>query len=121
MKQNKINLKDKFVKFNDLWSPRVIAQMNDYQFKLVKVAGDFVWHVHEKTDEVFLVIEGTLDIEFRDSKVTLNSGEMCVVPKGVEHKPSAKSQCKIMIIEPENVINTGNIESKLKAKNNIWL
>ena len=89
MKYSSINFKDKFSKFDNHWSPRVIAEMNDYQFKLVKVEGEFVWHDHPDTDEVFIVLDGTLDIEFRDGKVTLETGEMFVVPKGVEHKPVA--------------------------------
>lgn len=116
-----INFKEKFTKFTDHWSPRVIAQMNDYQFKLVKVEGEFVWHKHNDTDEVFIVVEGILHIEFRDETVTLESGEMFVIPKGVEHKPVAKSECKIMIIEPQNVVNTGNTDSELTAKNDVWI
>ena len=102
-----INVKDKFSKFSEHWSPKIIAEMNDYQFKLVKVQGDFVWHDHPETDEVFIVIEGALDIEFRDGKVTIESGEMFVIPKGVEHKPIAESECKVMLVEPRCVVNTG--------------
>ncbi len=86
-----INIKEKFAKFREIYSPRVIAEMNDYQFKLAKFEGEFVWHDHEDTDEVFIVIEGSMDIELRDDRVTLNEGEMYVIPKGVEHKPSAAS------------------------------
>lgn len=121
MKQNVINFKEKFTKFADYWSPRVIAEMNDYQFKLVKVAGEFVWHDHPDTDEVFIVIEGCLNIEFRESIVTLGAGEMFVIPKGVEHKPTATSECKIMIIEPKGVTNTGNSGSELTAQNDVWV
>ncbi|REL27821.1 cupin domain-containing protein [Thalassotalea euphylliae] len=102
-----INFNEKLAKFNDHWSPRVIAEMNDYQFKLAKVEGAFIWHQHDDTDEVFIVINGTLNIEFRDGKVTLNAGEMYVVPKGVEHKPIANNECHIMLVEPRGVINTG--------------
>ncbi|MGX9459921.1 cupin domain-containing protein [Shewanella sp. A14] len=116
-----INFKDKFSKFTEHWSPRVIAEMNDYQFKLVKVAGEFVWHHHPDTDEVFIVIEGILEIEFRDGKVTLESGEMFVIPMGKEHKPVADHECKIMIIEPKGVVNTGNADSDLKASNDVWV
>jgi len=121
MKPEAINFIDKFTKFADHWSPRVIAEMNDYQFKLAKVVGEFVWHDHPDTDEVFIVIEGVLDIEFRDGEVTLGSGEMFVIPKGVEHKPKADSECKIMIVEPKGVINTGDSGSHLTAKNDIWI
>lgn len=121
MKPEAINFKNKFTKFSEHWSPRVIAEMNDYQFKLVKVVGEFVWHEHTETDEVFIVIEGCLNIEFRDGKVTLESGEMFVIPKGVEHKPTASSECKIMIIEPKGVINTGDAGSELTAQNDLWV
>ena len=116
-----INLSEKFSKFSDHWSPRVIAEMNDYQFKLVKVHGEFVWHDHPDTDEVFIVLEGTLDIEFRDGKVTLASGEMFVVPRGTEHKPVARDECRVMLIEPRDVVNTGNTASDLTAKNDQWV
>lgn len=121
MKFDAINFKDKFSKFTDHWSPRVIAEMNDYQFKLAKVKGEFVWHDHPDTDEVFIVVEGVLNIEFRDGVATLNAGEMFVIPKGVEHKPVANSECKIMIIEPKGVINTGNSDSELTAENDVWV
>lgn len=116
-----INLNEKFSKFDKHWSPKVIAEMNDYQFKLVKVQGEFVWHDHSDTDEVFIVIDGILDIEFRDGKVTLESGEMYVIPKGLEHRPVAQSECKIMLVEPKGVINTGEAESQLTAENDIWV
>lgn len=121
MKNNVINFKDKFNKFTEHWSPRVIAEMNDYQFKLVKVEGEFVWHDHPDTDEVFIVIEGCLNIEFRDGVVTLESGEMFVIPKGIEHKPIATSECKIMIVEPKGVVNTGDSDSELTAEDDVWV
>lgn len=116
-----INFNTKFSQFDDLWSPKVIAEMNDYQFKLARVEGEFVWHNHPDTDEVFIVIEGALDIEFRDGKVSIEAGEMFVVPKGVEHKPIAKKACKIMLVEPKGVINTGDIDSELTAKTDVWI
>jgi len=121
MNNDVINFKDKFTKFTEHWSPRVVAEMNDYQFKLVKVEGSFVRHDHPDTDEVFIVIEGTLNIEFRDGIVTLNSGEMFVIPKGVEHKPIANNECKIMIVEPKGVVNTGDSDSTLTAQNDVWI
>jgi mannose-6-phosphate isomerase-like protein (cupin superfamily) len=121
MKFEAINFKDKFTKFTEHWSPRVIAEMNDYQFKLVKVEGEFVWHDHPDTDEVFIVIEGSLTIEFRDGSVTLGAGEMFVIPKGVEHKPTADTECKIMIVEPKGVVNTGDSGSDLTAQNDVWV
>jgi mannose-6-phosphate isomerase-like protein (cupin superfamily) len=117
-----INFNQKYSLFNDRWSPKVIAEMNDYQFKLVKVKGEFEWHSHEDTDETFIVIEGVLQIKFRDGTVNLKQGEMFVVPKGVEHKPVAENEVKILIIEPRGVLNTGNLENnELTAKNNVWI
>jgi len=117
----KINLKDKLSKFSDHWSPKVIAEMNDYQFKLVKIKGDFVWHNHEDTDEVFIVIEGKMKIEFENETVELNEGDMYVVGKGIQHKPSAENECKIMLVEPHGVVNTGNTEGDLTASNDVWI
>jgi|TARA_B110000263_G_scaffold248012_1_gene262035 mannose-6-phosphate isomerase-like protein (cupin superfamily) len=117
----KINLKDKLSKFSDHWSPKVIAEMNDYQFKLVKIKGDFVWHNHEDTDEVFIVIEGSMKIEFEGRVVELDEGEMYVVPKGVEHKPFAENECKVLLVEPRGVVNTGNTEGELTASNDVWI
>ena len=117
-----INFNQKYSLFNDRWSPKVIAEMNDYQFKLVKVKGEFEWHSHEDTDETFIVIEGVLQIKFRDGVVNLKQGEMFVVPKGVEHKPVAQNEVKILIVEPRGVLNTGNLENnELTAKNNVWI
>ena len=117
----KINLKSKFNKFNDLWSPKVIAEMNDYQFKLVKIKNDFVWHKHDDTDEVFIVVEGTIHIEFEDKTIEVNEGEMIVVPKGTKHKPYAREEAKIMLVEPSGVINTGDNQGHLTAPNDEWV
>jgi mannose-6-phosphate isomerase-like protein (cupin superfamily) len=121
MKYSPINLTDKFSKFNEQWQPKDIAEMNDYQFKIARIEGEFVWHNHPDTDETFIIIEGTLDLEFRDGKVTLSAGEMFVVPKGVEHKPVANSECKIMMIEPRGTKPTGDIDSNLPAENDVWV
>ena len=117
----KINFEEKLSKFSDFWSPKVIAEMNDYQFKLVKIQGEFVWHNHDHTDEVFIVLEGNMNIEFEDKKIHLKEGEMYVVPKGIIHKPYAESECKIMIIEPRGVVNTGEIKGDLTASNDVWI
>ena len=117
----KINLKEKLSKFSDHWSPKVIAEMNDYQFKLVKIQGEFVWHNHDDTDETFIVIEGEMKIEFENETLQLNEGDMFVVPKGVEHKPWAENECKVMIIEPRGVLNTGNSKGDLTASNDVWI
>lgn len=117
-----ISLDQKFGLFTDHFRPKVIAQMNDYQFKLARVEGDFVWHSHAETDETFLVLEGQLIIEFRDGSVTLNAGEMFVVPKGKEHKPYAASECKLMLVEPAGTVNTGEVQDGSKtAPNDVWI
>lgn len=117
----KVNFEDKFSKFSEHWTPKVIAEMNDYQFKLVKVKGEFVWHNHSDTDEVFIVLDGCLKIEFADHTVELNAGEMYVVPKGVQHKPYAEEECKVMLVEPKGVVNTGEAASDLTASNDVWI
>jgi mannose-6-phosphate isomerase-like protein (cupin superfamily) len=116
-----INLQDKFNRFSDHWSPRVIAQMNDYQFKLVKIQGEFLWHSHPETDEVFIVFDGSMEIHFRDGKVTLSAGEMFVVPRGIEHKPYAASECKVLLVEPAGTVNTGDSGGELTAENDVWI
>ena len=121
MEYESINFNNKFSKFSEQWSPKVIAELNDYQFKLVKIKGDFVWHDHKDTDEVFMVLSGEMEIEFRDGKVKISEGEMHVVPKGLEHKPYAEDECKILVIEPRGVVNTGESEGNLKAENDIWI
>ena len=117
----KINLEEKFAKFNEHWTPKIITELNDYQIKIVKVEGDFVWHDHSDTDEFFLVIEGTLFIEFEGETMELNAGELYVVPKGVQHRPYALEECKVMLIEPRGVVNTGEAESDLTASNDVWI
>jgi mannose-6-phosphate isomerase-like protein (cupin superfamily) len=121
MNYTAINLNDKFGKFDQQWSPRVIAEMNDYQFKLARIQGEFIWHSHPDTDEVFIVIDGVLDIEFRDGRVRIEAGEMFVVPKGVEHKPVAENECRIMLVEPRGTINTGDKGHERTAENDVWI
>ena len=121
MNHAKINLKEKYSKFTKHWSPRIIAEMNDYQFKLAKIKGEFVWHDHKHTDETFIVIEGEMTLKFRDGDVNLSTGEMFVVPKGVEHKPCAKEECKILVVEPRGVINTGDAGGELTINEEQWI
>ena len=116
-----INFQEKFGKFSERWSPRVIAEMNDYQFKLARLEGEFVWHDHPDTDEVFIVIKGELAIEFEDGISHLKAGEMLVVPKGVRHKPVATRECQVMLVEPRGVVNTGDVASELTAENDVWI
>jgi mannose-6-phosphate isomerase-like protein (cupin superfamily) len=121
MKYQSINFAEKYALFDDQWQPRVIAEMNDYQFKIAKIEGDFIWHDHPDTDETFIVLEGELRIDFRDGFVTVGSGEMFVVPRGVEHKPSSVGEVKIMLIEPRGVINTGQEGGERTAVNDVWI
>ena len=116
-----INLYSKFDKFNDYWSPKVISEMNNYQFKLVKMKGEFIKHHHSDTDEVFIVIKGCMKIEFDNETVDIKSGEMIVVPKGVDHKPFAEKECQVMLVEPKGVLNTGNVKGDLTSPNDEWI
>lgn len=116
-----INFQDKLSLFSEHWSPKIIAQMNDYHFKVVKLQGEFVWHSHQETDEVFIVIDGSMQIEFRDGRVALNRGEMVVVPGGVEHKPHATHECSILLVEPAGTVNTGDAGGALTASADTWI
>jgi mannose-6-phosphate isomerase-like protein (cupin superfamily) len=116
-----INFAQKLSAFSARWSPRVVAEMNDYQFKLVKLEGEFVWHDHQDTDEVFLVLKGEMEIGFRDRTVTVRAGEMCVVPKGVEHITRAARECHALLVEPRGIINTGEAGGSLTAPNDVWV
>ena len=121
MTVEKINLSDKFGKLpaGD-YAVRLVAKMNDYDFKIVKFKGDFVWHSHAETDETFIVIEGTLAMNFRDRKVKVHPGEMIVIPKGVEHKPSSENGYEALLIEPEGVSNTGDVRSEMTIDKFEW-
>jgi mannose-6-phosphate isomerase-like protein (cupin superfamily) len=121
MEMKSINFEEKLSKFSEHWSPKVIAQMNDYHFKIVKFQGEFVWHSHDDTDEVFIVLEGEMAIAFRDGLVELKAGEMFVVPKGAEHKPHAAKECKAILVEPAGTINTGDAGGEMTADDNIWI
>lgn len=119
MKYQPINIEKKFALFREQWQPKVIAEMNDYQFKIARLEGDFVWHDHKDTDETFIVLDGCLRIDFRDGSVDLAAGEMFVVPKGVEHKPYAEAEARVMLIEPRGVVNTGERGGERTAKNDV--
>ena len=121
MNRTAINLQNKFGLFSEQWQPKIVAEMNDYQFKVVKLQGEFVWHDHADTDETFIVIEGDLQIDFRDGVVNLSAGEMFVVPKGVEHKPFAKNEVKVLLIEPRGVLNTGDAGGERTATSDVWV
>ena len=121
MNYQALNFKQKFSLFDEQWQPKVIAQMNNYQFKIAKISGDFVWHDHKDSDETFIVLDGTLRIDFRDGYVELNAGEMFVVPKGVEHKPYAEQEVKLLLVEPQGIKNTGEKESDRTAESDVWI
>ena len=121
MSEMPINLNEKLGLFSDHWAPRVIGELNDYQIKLVKLQGEFVWHTHDHTDELFLVLNGEMDIEFRDRTITLKQGELYVVPKGVEHKPRAEAECQVLLMEPRGVVNTGEAGGDKTAANDVWI
>jgi mannose-6-phosphate isomerase-like protein (cupin superfamily) len=116
-----INLREKLGNIDDYWSPRIIAQLNDYHLKLVKVEGEFVWHSHAETDEVFLVLQGSLLIETLDGAVGLEEGELYVVPAGVMHRPVANEECHLLLIEPAGTINTGDARGELPAADDQWV
>jgi mannose-6-phosphate isomerase-like protein (cupin superfamily) len=116
-----INFAEKLGLFSEQWQPKVIAELNDYQFKIVRIEGDFIWHEHAETDEAFIILEGELRIDFRDGSVLLKAGEMYVVPKGVEHKPFAAREVKMLLIEPRGVLNTGETEGERTAPNDVWI
>jgi mannose-6-phosphate isomerase-like protein (cupin superfamily) len=115
-----INFAEKISKIGDLWQPRVIAEMNDYQFKLVRIEGDFIWHDHPETDETFIVLSGRMRIDFRHGAVVIGPGEMAVVPKGLEHKPYAESEVHLLLIEPRGTLNTGHEGGERTARNDVW-
>ncbi len=121
MDYHPVNIAEKLSEFSDHWQPKIVAQLNDYHIKLVKFKGEFVWHKHDETDEVFLVVSGSMKILFRDGGVTLTQGELYVVPKGVEHKPEAESECQILLIEPAGLVNTGDAGGDKTAPTDVWI
>lgn len=116
-----IDIKEKFTRFEEQWSPRIIAQLNDYHFKIARIEGEFVWHSHPETDEVFIVIEGEFEIQLRDETLILKEGEMCVIPKGVEHRPVAEQECQILMVEPAGTVNTGDAGGDCTVTDTEWV
>ncbi len=121
MERRAVNLREKLALVDEQWTPKVVAEMNDYQFKVVKLTGDFIWHDHPETDETFIVLEGQLRIDLREGPVHVSAGEMYVVPKGVEHKPYAEKEVKVMLIEPRGILNTGHEGGDATAENDVWI
>ena len=118
---NKINLKDKLGQFSETWTPKIIAALNGQEVKLAHLEGDFLWHAHEHEDELFMVLEGNLTMQLRDRDVELGPGEMLVVPRGVEHNPSAPRGCSILLFEPAGTDNTGGVESERTVTDQKWI
>lgn len=114
---NKVNLAEKFNLFQEHWSPKIVGELNGQHVKLVKLMGPFVWHHHEAEDELFLVVKGSLDMEFRDRTVTINEGEFLIVPRGVEHRPNAKEEVQVLLFEPASTLNTGNTNNERTVSN----
>jgi mannose-6-phosphate isomerase-like protein (cupin superfamily) len=110
-----VDINEKFDLFSEHWSPKLVAHLNDYEVKLVRIKGEFVWHTHDDTDELFLVVEGQLTIQLRDRDVTLGPGQLFVVPRGVEHCPRAEGEVRALLLEPAGVVNTGNAGGELTA------
>ncbi len=116
-----INLKEKSSKINQIFSPKIVAQLNDYHIKLAKTKGEFVWHKHKDTDELFMVIKGSLQIDLRDKALKLKEGELVVIPKGVEHRPVCNEECTALLIEPAGTINTGDAGGALTDTALEWI
>jgi mannose-6-phosphate isomerase-like protein (cupin superfamily) len=116
-----INLTQKFSLIDQHWDPKIIAQLNDYHLKIAKIQGEFVWHSHPETDEVFFVVEGSLTIHLRNNDLHLENGELCVIPKGVEHKPAAEKECQILMVEPAGTLNTGDIDGDRTVWDPDWI
>ncbi len=116
-----VNLTEKFSLVTDQWDPKIIAQLNDYQLKIAKIQGEFIWHSHPETDEVFLVVDGDLTIHLREGHLTLKPGELCVIPKGVEHKPAAAQECQILMVEPAGTVNTGDAGGEMTIDETAWI
>ena len=113
----KVNIAQKLETFSEHWSPKIVGEVNNVAVKLVKFQGEFVWHHHELEDEMFYVIAGEFDMEFRDKTVHLEAGEFLIVPKGVEHRPVAQNEVSVMLIEPNTVLNTGNVVNEKTVAN----
>ena len=116
-----INLHVKLSKITELWTPKIVARMNDYHFKLTRLQGDFIWHSHQDTDEVFLVLEGELTIHLQDGDARVRRGEMIVIPKGVRHKPSSEKECHVMLVEKAGTVNTGDAGGDRTASSDSWI
>jgi mannose-6-phosphate isomerase-like protein (cupin superfamily) len=118
---DKVNLAEKFRRFDQLWAPRIVGQLNGQHVKLVKLKGEFVWHHHAAEDELFLVVRGTILIHFRDGEVRLKEGEFLIVPAGVEHRPVAEEEAHVLLLEPDSTLNTGNVRNERTIPKPDWI
>lgn len=116
-----VNLTNKFSLIREQWDPKIIAQLNDFHIKIAKIEGEFVWHSHPETDEMFLVIAGELNIHLRDGLLHLMPGELCIIPKGVEHMPAAAEECQILMVEPVGTLNTGDAGGEMTKEEIAWI
>jgi mannose-6-phosphate isomerase-like protein (cupin superfamily) len=116
-----VNLAGKLAQFSDHWSPKIVAEMNDHQFKLVKLQGEFVWHKHDRTDEVFIVLDGSMTVHLHDRDIDVHAGELILVPRGVEHKTSAQQECSALIVEKSGTVNTGDVLTNLTSPADVWI
>jgi len=116
-----INLAEKFNALEACWDPRIIGQLNDYHIKIARIAGEFVWHSHPETDELFVVVRGVMTIHLRQEELSLREGELCVIPRGVEHKPAAEEECHILIVEPAGTVNTGDAGGERTVDEVEWI
>ena len=121
MAMNKVNLSQKFRLFKEYWTPKIVGELNGQYVKLVKIKGDFVWHKHDVEDELFMVIKGSMTIKLREKNIQLDEGELCIVPRGIEHKPAATEETYVLVFEPKSTLNTGDAESELTVKNLDWI
>ncbi len=121
MKSEVIRIEEKMKRITEAWTPKIVEQINDYHIKLARFDGEFSWHKHDETDELFYVVKGEMKIEFRDRSLSLKAGELFVVPRGIEHKPSAEKECQVMLIEPAGTVNTGDVVNDMTASDKDWL
>jgi mannose-6-phosphate isomerase-like protein (cupin superfamily) len=121
MNYQPIDLDGKFKLFTEHWSPKIIGKINNYLIKIGKLQGDFVWHMHEETDELFMVNKGVLHVDFKDGQVFVTKGQMFIVPKGVEHKTHADEECELIMFEPETTVNTGNVTGTMTVEKLDWI
>jgi len=117
----KINLNEKFKFFNEFWTPKIVGELNEQYVKLAKTKGEFVWHKHDKEDEFFLVVKGSLTIKLKDGDIQLNEGEFFIVPRGIEHKPFSEQEAHVLVFEPKSTQHTGDVKSELTVEKLDWI